>query len=96
MVGRPKGCAKTGGRKKGYIDKEKQECLAKAKELGVSPLEVMLEATKHYRDRGEWDKAGDMASKAAPYVHKKMPTETVLSGDPKKPVSLTIITTGGK
>lgn len=62
-----------GGRKPGTGNKDKQAILAKAKEIGKEPLEVMLIATKHFLDTGDYEKAGDMASKAAPYIHRKMP-----------------------
>jgi len=62
-----------GGRKRGVPNKDKQEVVAKAQEIGVLPLDYMLMATKRLWEEGDITAAGDMASKAAPYIHRKMP-----------------------
>ena len=72
MAGRPQGYAKTGGRKKGSVNK-KREAQVRAEEMGILPLDYMLMATKRLWEEGDINAAGDMASKAAPYIHRKMP-----------------------
>ena len=61
------------GRKKGSLTKEKKEALIRAEEMGILPLDYMLMATKQLWNEGKVSEAGDMASKAAPYIHRKMP-----------------------
>ena len=67
------GAGRGQGRKKGSMTKEKTEALIKAEELGILPLDYMLMATKRLWEEGDINAAGDMASKAAPYIHRKMP-----------------------
>lgn len=43
-----------------------------ALDADLSPLAVMISVMKRHYEAGEWDKALDAASKAAPYVHPKL------------------------
>lgn len=61
-----------GGRTKGQPNRKNRETIAKAEALGITPLEVMLEAMMaHYR-LGNLDEAALKAKEAAPYVHPKL------------------------
>ena len=71
-MARPKGLPKSGGRAKGTRNKKTQEVLEVAARAGITPLEVMIEAMMHLRGAGDLVAAGDMASKAAPYVHARL------------------------
>lgn len=71
--GASKGENRGAGRPKGSINKDRAEIIAKAKAIGRDPLEVMLMVTNKLLDDGEYEKAGEMASKAAPYINRKMP-----------------------
>lgn len=72
-AGAIKGISRGQGRKKGSLTKEKKEALIRAEEMGILPLDYMLMATKRLWEEGDVSGAGDMASKAAPYIHRKMP-----------------------
>lgn len=60
MQTKPRGLPKTGGRKKGSINKDSVPARAKAKELGIDPFEILL-----YFAAGNWEKLG---YKAESYV----------------------------
>lgn len=66
---------KTGGRQKGSKNKKKLALDELAVKLNKTPLEVMLNAMDHFDRNGEHHAAADIAAKAAPYIHKKMPSE---------------------
>jgi len=63
---------------------------------GYSPLEFLLMVVRGEVPETTLSIQVDAAKAAAPYLHKKMPQETKLTGDEKNPVSLTIITTTRK
>jgi len=82
------------GRPKGSGNKAKVELAKKIVVSGLTPLEYLISIYQdETADRHERMQA---AKDALPYIHKKMPQETTLSGDKQNPVSLTIITTKGK
>lgn len=60
------------GRRKGSITKRTREIAEKALAEGISPLEMMLKAMRALDADGQIEKAGDMASKAAPYMHARL------------------------
>ncbi|ULQ46953.1 hypothetical protein JN531_001395 [Flagellatimonas centrodinii] len=63
---------KTGGRKKGTPNNKTRDMQRKAEELGITPLEVMLEAMKEaYESKGACA-AFVYAKDAAPYIHAKL------------------------
>lgn len=65
---------KTGGRTKGAVNKLTAEAVAKAAELGITPLDVMLQTMKAAWEADPRDSkmAMDAAQAAAPYVHPKL------------------------
>lgn len=66
--GARRGC----GRPKGSLTKRTQEIRANAALTGMTPLEVMLSAMRHYLDLGDFDKAALFAKDAAPYMHPRL------------------------
>lgn len=60
------------GRKAGASNKRTKEAVAKAAELGLSPLDVMLEAMKEAYENGGAKAAFPFAKDAAPYLHAKL------------------------
>lgn len=67
---RPKGLAKTGGRKRGVTNKRTQATAKKAAAKGLSPVEYMLDIL---RDEGATAEDRKWAAeKAAPYVHPRL------------------------
>jgi len=66
----PKG-AKFGGRVAGTANKDKQAVIDKAKALGVTPLDYMLQVLND-KTREESDRM-EAAKNAAPFVHRKQP-----------------------
>lgn len=81
--GRPKGLPKTGGRKKGSIDKRKRE--AEIAASGLTPLDYMLGIVRN--DEEDKSVRLDAAKAAAPYVHARLQAMT-LAGDPDKPLKV--------
>ncbi len=70
-VGRKKGTHKTGGRKKGSLNRK--TILNKAAKEGATPLEYMLRVM---RDRkAKTVRRDDMAKAAAPYLHARRALE---------------------
>lgn len=71
---------KTGGRVKGSVNKKITEAAAKVRELGITPLEYMLEVMRQpipeYAEPAEkaliMHAKIDAAKAAAPYVHPKL------------------------
>jgi hypothetical protein len=86
--------AKTGGRTAGTPNKDKAPVLAKAKELGVDPVDAMLELTawayKEWQETKDSDMAKrvlDYASQAAPYVRPKL-SSIEAKGDKENPMRM--------
>lgn len=65
-TGRPR------GRPKGSIQKRSRDAQEKARELGCTPLEVMLWAMHRFKDADNHAEAAKVASMAAPYVHARL------------------------
>lgn len=63
---------KTGGRKKGSLNKRNQEIAEQAIKDGITPLEVMLKAMRMKADEGDWTGAAAIAKDAAPYMHARL------------------------
>lgn len=76
------------GKPKGATAKRTQEAVNKALAIGITPLEVMLEAMKEAYDKKDLKEASNFAKDAAPYVHAKLQSTTI-SGDAKKPLIVT-------
>jgi hypothetical protein len=63
------------GRKKGSTTKRTRktnELAAAAAGEGALPLQVLLEAMRHFYERRQWAKAAAIATQAAPYVHPRL------------------------
>jgi hypothetical protein len=68
-----KGGARPGaGRKPGSANKKTREIADKAAQDGITPLEVMLEAMREFRVKGDLEKAASVAKDAAPYMHPRL------------------------
>ena len=61
-----------GGRQKGSRNKKVREIADKALELGITPLEVMLETMRELYHEGKKLDACAIAKDAAPYVHPRL------------------------
>ena len=66
------GARKGAGRPKGALTKRSSEIVAQAVLTGMTPLEVMLAAMRHYQELGDYDKAALFAKDAAPYMHPRL------------------------
>jgi hypothetical protein len=78
------------GRKRGSLTKKTREVAERAIQQGITPLEVMLCAMRHYFDAGEYANAAAFARDAAPYVHPRLSSVEV-SGDAQPNVSVTVV-----
>lgn len=77
-----RGGKRTGaGRKIGATTKKTREIADKAINEGVSPLEVILEAMRGARARGDTEKAVSYAGLAAPYMHPRLVAKQNDSGE---------------
>lgn len=76
------------GRKKGSANKKSREIADKAAELGITPLEYMLQILRDDAQPGE--RRDWAAEKAAPYMHPRLQT-TTLQGDDKKPLIVELV-----
>jgi hypothetical protein len=91
--GRPKGLPKTGGRKKGSIDKLKRE--AEIAASGLTPLDYMLGIVRAETLAGLDASVAiaretlrfEAAKAAAPYCHPRLQAVT-LGGDPENPIKV--------
>lgn len=83
MAGRPKGCAKTGGRKRGTPNRVQSAAREAAAQSGELPLDYML---RIMRDAGVDSARRDaMATAAAPYLHARLAAMTI-GGDKDNPL----------
>ena len=91
--GRPKGLPKTGGRKKGSVDKLKRE--AEIAASGLTPLDYMLGIVRAETPPGLDDSVAiaretlrfEASKAAAPYCHPRLQAVT-LGGDPENPIKV--------
>jgi hypothetical protein len=67
---RPRGLAKTGGRKRGVANKRTREIADAAIAQGLSPLEYMLAVLRD--PTVEPARRDEMAKAAAPYIHPRL------------------------
>jgi hypothetical protein len=85
---------KTGGRRKGSINKRTAENMAlvnQATSAGISPLEVMLQAMRAAWERQDHPSAVKYAADAAPYMHPKL-SNIQHQGDANNPLGFVIAT----
>jgi len=69
--GRKKGTHKTGGRKKGSLNRK--TILNKAAKQGITPLDYMLKVMRNQKAKTQ--RRDDMAKAAAPYLHARRAPE---------------------
>ena len=74
---------KTGGRKKGTLNKSTVERMAELIAGGETPLEYMLSILRD--DSQDFRRRDDMARGAAPYIHPRL-AATEISGDQANPI----------
>jgi hypothetical protein len=73
------------GRPPGSATRKTREIAERAAELGITPLEVMLQTMHHFwnftddegRPARKWIEAAAMAEKAAPFIHPRLSNATV-------------------
>ncbi len=65
------------GRKKGSANEKTREVADQAAAEGITPLEVMIKAMRHYHEAGNMDKAASIAKDAAPYMHPRLSSAIV-------------------
>lgn len=70
-VGRKKGTKKTGGRKKGSLNRK--TILNKAAKEGITPLDYMLKIMRNWKATPQ--RRDEMAKAAAPYLHARRAPE---------------------
>lgn len=69
----PRGGARRGaGRKPGSLSRKTREIAERASTEGITPLEVMLRAMRHYFDAGDLTRAAAIAKDAAPFCHPRL------------------------
>lgn len=81
---------KAPGRPKGAPNKRTVAIRAVTDEAvarGITPLEVMLEAMRHFHDAGQLKDAAAVAKDAAPYVHPRL-AQVEHQGNNEKPMRL--------
>lgn len=72
---RPRGIPKTGGRRKGTLNRrtrEVHEAISTAKALGIMPMDVMLENMRTCYASGDLQGAHNAAVDVAPYIHPRL------------------------
>ena len=90
------------GRKRGALSQKTREVAEAAAQAGKTPLEVMVEAYRHFYNKGDFEKAAAIAKDAAPYMHPRLSqieskTQTIVrmlshqsplspSGPPRRPI----------
>ena len=60
------------GRRRGALSQKTREVAEAAAQAGKTPLEVMVEAYRHFYHRGDFEKAAAIAKDAAPYMHPRL------------------------
>jgi hypothetical protein len=66
------GPRKGAGRKKSSLTAKTREIAERAAAEGLTPLEIMFKAMRSFDTAGDLEKAAEIASKAAPYVHARL------------------------
>lgn len=89
MAGRKPGTPKTGGRKKGSLNKRTREMLEKANNAGLTPLEYMMRILQD--ETADPALRFEAAKAAAPYKHPRL-TAVEHSGNAGKPLTIQVVT----
>ena len=79
---------KTGGRKKGSLNKRTKEIMDKAAASGPLPLAYMLQVMRD--EQAESQRRDDMAKAAAPYIHPKL-ASTEMTGKDGGPLQVNLV-----
>lgn len=66
------GAREGAGRKAGGHNRKTMDLLAKARQFGITPLDVMLGNMVHFHKAGDRQAAQKCAAEAAPYLHAKL------------------------
>jgi hypothetical protein len=75
----------------GAANKRSKEIADKAALDGITPLEVLLNAMRHFDKAGDLEKAAFFAKDAAPYMHPRL-TSVDVGGKPGSPVETKDVT----
>jgi hypothetical protein len=75
-----------GGRPKGSKDRATKVVADQIALTGRTPLEVMMEAMRHYQEVGDRDRAVSIARLAAPYMHARFHAVAGTDGMSFRPV----------
>jgi hypothetical protein len=78
------------GRPKSALTKRTQEITTRVLAAGRTPLEVMLSVMDHFFAAGEYEKAVEVASRAAPFIHPKLAPIDSRGRDVKPNAEITI------
>lgn len=71
----PRGGPRQGsGRKKSALTHKTRKIAEAVIKDGLSPLEVLVKAMRHFDGKGEFKDAAEIAAKAAPYMHARLAT----------------------
>jgi hypothetical protein len=79
------------GRKRGGKNTRSREIADRAAALGITPLEVMLDAMRRHHKARRYDKAAAIARDAAPYIHPKLSATQVSGKEDGPPILLKIL-----
>lgn len=77
------------GRKLGSASQKTREIADKCAAIGLTPLEIMVEAMIQYWNEGDRESAIKVAKDAAPYFHPRLSSVEV-GGDEEKPVRMVV------
>ena len=77
------------GRKAGSLTAKTRDIANKCAELGLTPLEVMVDAMIKYHQEGDVENAVRVAKDAAPYIHPKL-SSVELGSDADSPVKMVV------
>ena len=85
-----RGGARAGaGRKVGSVTTKTREIAEKCAEMGLTPLEVMIESMMDFYQSGDREAAVRVAKDAAPYIHPRLSAIEVGS-DSDKPMKMVV------
>ena len=83
------------GRKPGSKNIKTRAIADQAAAAGITPLEVMIEAMRHFRETGNLSEATRVAKDAAPYMHPRLASFEHATKDGRPVVDNSIIVYGG-
>jgi hypothetical protein len=83
------GARANAGRKVGSVTTKTREIAEKCAEMGLTPLEVMIESMIDFYQNGDKEAAVRVAKDAAPYIHPRLSAVEVGS-DTEKPLKMVV------